>query len=51
MGGIRLWEPVAHERAVAQRNLGLGVYFGALGGLMLFNILLWRVLRDRARPA
>lgn len=48
-GGIRLWEPAAHERAVAQRNLGLGVYFGVLAGLMLFNILLWRVLRDRAR--
>lgn len=48
-GGIHLWEPAAHERAVAARNLGLGIYFGVLAGLMLFNILLWRVLRDRAR--
>lgn len=48
-GGLELWEPAAHERAVGARNLGLGIYFGVLAGLMLSNILLWRVLRDRAR--
>lgn len=48
-GDIGLWDPLAHARSVSQRNLGLGVYFGVLAGLLLFNVLLWRVLRDRAR--
>ncbi|TFZ07973.1 sensor histidine kinase [Ramlibacter humi] len=45
---VRLWQPRALWAHDQQTYATLALYFGLLGGLLLYNLLLWVSVRDRA---
>lgn len=45
---VRLWTPAAFHRAAQDAYLLLGLYYGEFLALMLYNLILFLTLRDRA---
>lgn len=44
---IRLWDPAAFYSHVDGDSLLLGIYYGSLIALLLYNVLLFAIMRDR----
>ena len=43
---IRLWGPQAFRERMAQENLWLGISYGIILGMLIYNAFLWGALRD-----